>query len=211
MKILAFAAACASVFAAATTAHAASCTIGFSQSSPLNAMPPVQAAGYAQAPWYSAICGGADFINRFLVDEGGGSIHGTYIIWADDPTVNCFTTTPTWPAGVMGRQQGASCIAVNPLLTSRAATSHAPTQWIRIRATNNNRWRPAQLKVMGPEVARVLVEHTDGTYWQYTNLTPGVWNLASTGKFAKTAWVMNQNSAVIGGVTFDNFVVNHQL
>jgi hypothetical protein len=211
MKVLTFAAACASVFAA-TAAHAATCSIGFSQSSVLNAMPASQAAGYASSPWYNAICGGANFVNRFLVDEGGGSIHGIYIIWADDPTVNCFTTTPTWPSGVMGRtQSNGSCVAVNPLLTSRMATGHAPTQWIRIRATNANRWRPTQLKVLGKEVGKVLVEHTDGTFWQYTNLTPGLWNLGSTGKFAKTAWVMNQNTAVIGSVSFDNFIVAHQL
>jgi hypothetical protein len=38
-----------------------------------------------------------------------------------------------------------------------------------------------------------------------------VWNLGSTGQFARNAWVTNQNTAVIGGITFDNFVVDHQL
>jgi hypothetical protein len=207
MKILALAAACASLLAA-TTAHATTCSIGFSQSGPLSALPAIHAAGYAQAPWYSAICGGANFVNRFLVDDNGGA--GFHLLWADDPTINCLAFNATWPQGVMGRQ-GASCVPVNPLTTSRMAGTHGPTQYIRIRATNSNRWRPTQLKVMGPETAKVLVEHTDGTWWQYTNLTPGVWNLASTGKFARNAWVTNQNTNVIGGISFDNFVVDHQL
>jgi len=195
-----------------STAHATTCTIGFSQSSGLNAMPAAQAYGFATAPWYTAICGGSNFVNTFLVDENGGDVFNHYHIWAEDPTVNCFTTSSAWPEGVMGRQVGTGpCVAVNPLTTSREAGVHTTTHWLRIRSNNANRWRATQIQVLGTEPVRVLLEQANGTFWQYTNLTPGTWNLSSTGQFAKNAWVMNQTTATGVPMSFDNFVVDHNL
>lgn len=202
--------ACAGVFSA-NSADAVTCPIGFNQSTVLRSMPAAQAYGFALAPWYSAICGGMNFVDRFVVDENGGSINGHYHIWAEDPTVNCFTTTSTWPDGVMGRQSGSgACVAVDPFMTPRTAAVHLTSHWLRVRSTNSNRWRPIGIKVLGTAAIKVLVEHTDGTFWQYTNLTPGTWGLGVTGKFAKNAWVMNQNTNG-SPMSFDNFVVDHHL
>jgi len=174
-------------------------------------MPAAQAIGFATAPFYTQVCGGIAIPNAFKVDESGGSIFGHFHIAADDPTVNCFTTNATWPSGVMGRQIGAGpCVAINPLTTSRYVAVHTTTQWIRVRTASTTKWRATQIKVMGTVSVKVLVEQTDGTWWQFTDLTPGIWNLGNTGKFAKNAFVQNQSTAG-APMSFDNFVVAHNL
>lgn len=209
LRRLALAGALASALTLSTAAaHASTCSITFGQTSGMRWMPASHAYGIAAAPYFTSICAGANYFNQFNFDE---NVYNHYHFWADDPTVNCLTTTATWPNGVMGRQSaGGGCVAVDPYATNRNITAHSATHQIRIHATNSNRWRPSQIKVLGTTAARVIVEHTDGTWWYYINLTPGVWNLASTGKYARNAWVVSE-SPNGGPVWFDNVVVDQNL
>lgn len=87
---------------------------------------------------------------------------------------------------------------------------HNSGYWIRIKKNNSSstNWRAAQLYVKGTEAARVVVEHTDGTWWYSLNLTAGwVWNLGVNGKKAKTVYVMNENPSSGTAIKFDNFVI----
>jgi hypothetical protein len=185
-----------------------SCTIRFSQSNVISNMSFYQALGFADSPWYKNHC--SDLGWNFKVDESGGAIAGHYHFWADDPAVNCVAFTNTWPNGVMGKDNNTNtCTAVDPLAESRNAQPHGAGYWIRIRNVTSTdlAWRVTQIKVRGTKEARVLLDNTDGTWWEYTHLTPGTWNLLDNGHKAKTAWVMNQNPNAAQPMAFDNFVI----
>ena len=188
-------------------ARAATCNITFSDSFGMVAMPEAQAIGFALSPYYNNRCAEIGF--TFKVDQTGGTDYGHFHFWADDPTVTCTTTTPAWPDGVMGRRNGTTCVAVNPFTTSRLISTHTSDHWMRIRnlTASQQAWRATQILVKTDQPILVLIENTDGTFWQYTNLTKGTWNLFNNGKKAKTAWVRNQNLAAGQGISFDNFVV----
>jgi hypothetical protein len=193
----------------AAKAQTPSCTIAFSDPTGMSILPYTQAYGFAQSPWYYNWCSALGV--WFYVDEDsrGGPLAGHYHFWADDPSVNCVTTNSSWPNGVMGRQVGyGPCNAVDPIHTSRQATPHDPGYMIRIQNLSTSQsWRATQITVRSGPPVRVLLQNTDGTFWQYTNLTPGVWNLLPNGHNAIFAWVMNQNSTPVQPITFDNFVV----
>jgi hypothetical protein len=187
-----------------------SCTIAFSDYTGLQILPFQQAYGFAASPWYYNFCGTMGL--WFNVDANGGPPSGHYHLWADDPTVNCVTTNATWPNGVMGRMVGnGPCNAVNPLTTSRSATPHQAGFQIRVQnLSTTDPWRPTQILIRSG-TARVLLQHNDGTWWEYTNLTPGTWNLVPNGHKAISAWVMNQNPDPLAAITFDNLVVEGPL
>jgi len=185
------------------------CTIGFGQSSALANMTFYQAYGFAEAPWYKHKCSTLGW--SFKVDDSGGTIAGHYHFWSDDPAVNCYTTSSAWPNGVMGKDHGTStCTAVDPLQESRDVTTHGSTYWIRIRnvTSTSQAWRATKIKVKGTKEIRVKLDNTDGTWWEYTHLTPGLtWTLLPNGHNAETAWVMDQNQGAITPPTFDNFEI----
>jgi hypothetical protein len=144
------------------------------------------------------------------VDESGGQIAGHYHFWSDDPSVNCFTTSNAWPNGVMGKDNGTStCTAVDPLGQSRDVATHGSAYWVRIRnvTATNLAWRAMKIKVKGTKEVRVKIDNTDGTWWQYTHLTPGTWTLLPNGHKAKTAWVMTQDPNAGTPPTFDDFMI----
>lgn len=206
LKTFACIAASVAVFGTAHAALAFNCTLGFGQVEALNAMPYEQAYGFASSPWYKNSCSIFDPPYPppayFLIDEPAG---GHYHITPDDPTISCFTTNATWPNGVFGRPSGSSCVAVDPLRTSRTATAHTGASQIRVRLTSGTAipWRPSQITVKGSVAAQVLVEQTDGTWWSYTNLGAGTSNLFSNGKAAKQVLITNQNTAN-GPTSWDN-------
>jgi len=198
------------MIAGASEASATPCVIGFSDRTGLKRMPD-QAIGFAEAPWYTNVCGGIAVPVQFLVDENGGTIENHFHVGPDDPTINCFTTNATYPNGVMGRTVNGSCVAVDPLATSRFVTFHHATQFVRVSTGPSIRWRATGITVKGTQPLRVLVEQADGTFWQFTNLTPGAWNLGNTGKLAKQIWIMNQDSSSGTPGSFDDVRLDHSI
>src|SRR5262245_41197078 len=112
------------LFLTATTANAQNCVISFSDDFGLSLLDPSLAYGLmgpgAGVIWYYNECGpGSD--NWLYLDEDpaggfpGRTAYGHFHIPFSDPTINCYTTTATYPLGVMGKQtSGSPCVAINP-------------------------------------------------------------------------------------------------
>jgi hypothetical protein len=181
------------LFLFTTKANAQSCVISFSDSFGLTLLDPSMAYGF-MAPgggvvWYYNECGaGSD--NWLYLDEDpdggfpGGVEYGHFHIPFADPTVNCFTTTATYPLGVMGKQSspGDPCVAINPLNKPRTLLPHRPDGILRIRylAHSGDPLRyllPNAVRVIGPTPVSVLFQAANGSWWVWSNLTAGSWNL----------------------------------
>jgi len=175
-------------------ANAQSCVISFSDSFGLSLLDPSQAYGFmypgAGVIWYYNQCGGPASDNWLYLDEdpdGGfpsGVEYGHFHIPFADPTINCFTTTPTYPLGVMGKQSspGDPCVAINPLNKPRNLLPHRPDGVLRIRylAHTGEPLRyllPNAIRVIGSTPVSVLFQAANGSWWVWSNLTAGSWTL----------------------------------
>lgn len=176
------------------TANAQSCIISFSDTFGLSLLDPSMAYGF-MAPgggviWYYNQCGGPSSDNWLYLDEdptGGfpiGTAYEHFHIPFDDLTINCFTTTATYPLGVMGRQSssGAPCVAIDPYNKARTFLPHHPDGVLRIRyvAHSGEPLRyilPNAIRVIGPTPVSVLFQAANGSWWVWNNLTAGSWSL----------------------------------
>jgi hypothetical protein len=179
----------------ATNAKAQSCVISFSDDFGLSLLDPSMAYGF-MAPgggvvWYYNQCGGSGSDNWLYLDEDpaggfpGGTAYGHFHIPFADPTINCFTTTSTYPLGVMGKQasQGSPCVAINPYNHPRSLLPHRPDGVLRIRylAHTGDPLRyilPNAIRVIGPTPVSVLFQAANGSWWVWNNLTAGSWTLS---------------------------------
>lgn len=140
--------------------------------------------------WYYNQCGGPASDNWLYLDEDpaggfpGGTAYSHFHIPFTDPTINCFTTTPTYPAGVMGKQSspGDPCVAINPYGKPRSLLPHHPDGVLRIRylAHTGEPLRyllPNTIRVIGPTSVSVLFQAANGSWWVWSNLTAGTWAL----------------------------------
>ncbi|MES1184493.1 MAG: hypothetical protein ABUL60_11800 [Myxococcales bacterium] len=187
------------------TAQANNCAIGYGYGQSLKNMSYKQAYGLFENI-YQEWCPSMSSVGTYFRLTEGANAVGHMHFWADDPTVTCIAYTATWPNGVMGR--GSPCVAVDPLTTSREVSFHTSIQQAKIAPTGATyRWRVSSIQIRGTVSAQVIVQQTDGTWWTFNNLTPGVWNLGSTGVGASAFFVQNQNSADGSHVTFDNTTV----
>jgi len=182
-----------SLFIYTSEASAQSCVITFSDDFGLTLIDPSMAYGFLSPAgnliWYYNECdAGSD--NWLYLDEdtpGGfpaGLEYGHFHIPFVDPTINCFTTNASYPAGVVGRQasSGAPCVAVNPLVGPRTLLPHRRPGVLRIRylAHTGDPLRyllPNRIRVIGSEPVSVLFQAADGSWWHWTGLTEGTWNL----------------------------------
>jgi hypothetical protein len=182
------------LFLTTANANAQSCVISFSDSFGLSLLDPSMAYGFMSPGggviWYYNQCGGPSSDNWLYVDEDpgggfpGGTEYGHFHIPFADPTINCFTTTPTYPLGVMGKQPslGSPCVAINPLNKPRTLLPHRPDGVLRIRylAHTGDPLRyllPNTIRVIGPTPVSVLFQAANGSWWVWSNLTAGTWNL----------------------------------
>lgn len=182
------------LFLYASEAQAQTCTVAFTDDFGLSLIDPSMAYGFL-APggglvWYYNECG-AGSNNWLYLDEdpaGGypaGSAYGHFHIPFADPAVNCFTTTGSYPAGIMGRQasSGSPCVAVNPLTEPRTLYPHRRPGVLRVRylAHTGDPLRyllPNRIRVLGSQPVSVLFQASDGSWWSWNGLTAGTWNLS---------------------------------
>lgn len=194
------------LFLTAAEARAQSCVISFSESFGLTLLDPSMAYGFMSPGgglvWYYDECGaGSD--NWLYLDEDaaggfpGGVEYGHFHIPFVDPTINCFTTTATYPLGVMGKQAAPAspCVAINPLNKPRTLLPHRPDGVLRIRylAHSGDPLRyllPTSIRVIGPTPVSVLFQAANGSWWTWSNLTAGTWNL-NGGLPARRAFVLS--------------------
>jgi hypothetical protein len=180
------------LFLTAAEANAQSCVISFSDSFGLSLLDPSMAYGF-MAPgggviWYYNQCG---VDNWLYLDEDpaggypGGTEYGHFHIPFADPSINCFTTTPTYPLGVMGQQSslGSPCVAINPYNKPRSLLPHHPDGILRVRylAHSGDPLRymlPNAIRVIGPTPVSVLFQAANGSWWVWNNLPAGSWILA---------------------------------
>jgi hypothetical protein len=204
--------ACLLVGRAANAQGLNTCNIDFADQTGLSILPYYQAYGFAASPWYYNWCGGLGV--WFNVNENsynGGPLAGHFHIPPEDTSISCFTTDSAWPNGVLGRPgPGGTCNPINPLTTPRTALPHTAGYMVRVQNLSTSQaWEATQIRVVaGSPAVRVLLQNTDGTWWQYTNLTPGTWNLIPNGHYAINGWIMNQDLTDPGPpINFDNLVI----
>jgi hypothetical protein len=183
------------VFLNTPDASAQSCVISFDDSFGLSLLDPSMAYGF-MAPgggiiWDYNQCGGSTSDNWLYLDEdpsGGfpaGTAYGHFHIPFVDPAINCFTTTSTYPNGVMGTQSSpqSPCVAIDPYNKPRTLLPHHPDGVLRISylAHTGEPLRymlPNAVRVIGPTPVSVLFQAADGSWWVWSNLTTGNWFLA---------------------------------
>jgi hypothetical protein len=185
---------CGLLLLCAAEAKAQSCVISFSDTFGLSLLDPSMAYGFmspgAGVIWYYNQCGGPSSDNWLYLDEdpsGGypaGTAYGHFHIPFIDPSINCFTTTPTYPAGVMGKQasMGSPCVAIDPYGKPRSLIPHYPDGVLRIRylAHTGEPLRyllPNSIRVIGPTPVSVLFQAANGGWWVWSNLTASTWAL----------------------------------
>jgi hypothetical protein len=177
----------------AAPANAQNCTVSLSDSFGLSLLDPSMAYGFmvpgAGVIWYYNECAsGSDNWLYFDEDPPGGFPagvgYGHFHIPFTDPTINCFTTTSTYPLGVMGRQTslGSPCVAINPYNKPRSLLPHRPDGVLRIRylAHSGEPLRyllPNSIRVIGSTPVSVLFQAANGSWWVWNNLTSGSWTL----------------------------------
>jgi hypothetical protein len=180
------------LFLYASEARAQSCVITMSDHFGLTLVDPSMAYGFL-APggglvWYYNECGSGSDNWLYLDEDAPGGFpaslaYGHFHIPFADLTINCYTSNATYPAGVMGRQvPGSPCVAVNPLAGPRTLLPHRRSGVLRIRylAHTGDPLRyllPNGIRIIGSEPVSVLFQAANGSWWHWTGLTEGTWNL----------------------------------
>jgi len=182
------------LFLNTANANAQSCVISFSDSFGLSLLDPSMAYGF-MAPgggiiWYYNQCGGSGSDNWLYLDENpaGGFPAGTeyhhFHIPFVDPAINCFTSSSTYPNGVMGIQSSpqSPCVAIDPYNNPRTLLPHHPDGILRMvyLAHSGEPLRymlPNAIRVIGPTPVSVLFQAADGSWWVWSDLPAGNWIL----------------------------------
>jgi hypothetical protein len=201
------------LFLNTANANAQSCVISFDDSFGLSLLDPSMAYGFMFPGegiiWYYDQCGGSTSPDWLYLDEnpaGGypaGTAYGHFHIPFADPNINCFTTTSTYPNGVMGIQSSpqSPCLAIDPYNKPRTLLPHHPDGILRIIYLGSvdlpKRYiLPNAIRVIGPTPVSVLFQAADGSWWIWSDLPAGNWSL--TGALpAKQVFILS--SAVNAG------------
>jgi hypothetical protein len=193
-----------------STAFAAtSCSIAFADYIGLLILPDRAGHTFASSPYYIQGCGsGWVHVKENDVARYGsswGSSYNHYHLMYEKGAY-CITGNGGW-----GYLSGNSCIAIaDPALEPRYLASHYGNQWIRIYVYKSGvpemTFDFKSIRVKGTQGIKLWFRKADGSWWYWSNLGPGTWNVAPYAAGIREILIRASNNST-SSYSFDDVVV----
>jgi len=168
----------------------------------------------SQACWtYRERCGSRGYVN---VEEAPIGKYGHFhLMFQDDSlaTTPCFADPGDGYGAGFGRGTSGSCTAADWKHEPRFAAGHTEDHFMRVwiddRVTHDPRiFDIASIYVRGPASAEIWFQKSDGSWWYWSSLAPGRWNLSAYTYDIKGLYVKAASGSGTS-VSFDDVVVRN--
>ena len=112
-----------------------------------------------------------------------------------DPATSCFVN------GGFGRKVGGVCTAPDWSREPRVLNPHDQTQWTKVWLADRVSAAPrvfdvASLRIGGTQPVQFWFQKTDGTWWFWGSLGPGLWDLSAYAFDVMQVWIRGAGGAV---------------
>jgi hypothetical protein len=158
---------------------------------------------------YRERCGSRGYVN---VEEAPLGTYGHIHLMFEDSSLTCFADPDGLGSG-FGRGTFASCTAADwrhePRFVAGHTADHMIKVWIEDRVSHDPRiFDIASIRVRGPAAAEIWFQKDDGSWWFWSSLGPGKWNLSDY-TFDIRALYVKAAAGSGTSVSFDNVIVRN--
>jgi hypothetical protein len=159
---------------------------------------------------YRERCGSRGYVN---VEEAPIGKYNHFHLMFEDGSLTCFADPGDGYGAGYGRPGSGSCVPADWKNEPRFAAGHKPDHfmiiWVEDRVSHTPRsFDVASIRIRGPVDGEVWFRKTDGSWWYWSRLAPGRWNL-SAWAWDITALYVRASAGEPTSVSFDDVVVRN--